>query len=141
MLDCPPASAADDTAYVNVVEEFVAALPGAPTRGAVISSLPESLSARPRASGASPPASCPLQGQREALEALDLAGAVGETWARRRAGGAAPTAHARPRWRMPWPSTTARARSPAFGVPVPRSAVVAAQDAAAKLRPRSAFRS
>src|SRR5262249_58686886 len=44
LVDCPPADAADDTTYVRVIEEFAAALPGAPTRGAVISSLPESLS-------------------------------------------------------------------------------------------------
>lgn len=126
MLDCPPASAADDTAYVNVVEEFAAALPGAPTRGAVISSLPESLSAATRercfAAGI-----VPLQGQREALEALDLAGAVGETWA----------AGAQVELRLPRkPGTLAHALAEhdgksalaGFGVPVPRSAVVAAQD-------------
>jgi acetyl-CoA synthetase len=127
MLDCPPAGA-DDTAYVNVVKEFAAALPGAPTRGAVVSSLPESLSPATRelclAAGI-----VPLQGQREALEALDLAGAVGETWAR----------GAQVELRIPRHTPQgARARAEregksdlaAFGVPVPRSAVVAAGAAA-----------
>jgi len=80
MLDCPPADKADPASYVAAIEEFIAAVPGAPTRAAVISSLPESLSAETRemclAAGV-----VPLQGQRQALEALDLAGAVGEAWA------------------------------------------------------------
>jgi acetyl-CoA synthetase len=33
MLDCPPEDAADDRAYVNVVEEFAAALSGSASRG------------------------------------------------------------------------------------------------------------
>lgn len=127
MLDCPPPPA-DDRAYVNAVEEFAAALPGAPARGAVVSSLPESLSAATRelcfAHGI-----VPLQGQREALEALDLAAGVGETWAR----------GAVVELRIPGrPSCLVRALTEhegkgalaAFGVPVPRSAVVAVRDAA-----------
>ncbi len=128
MLDCPPAGAADDTAYVNVVKEFAAALPGAHTRGAVVSSLPESLSPATRelclAAGI-----VPLQGQREALEALDLAGAVGETWA-----GGAQVELRLPR--HPPHATHALAEHEGksalatFGVPVPRSAVVTARAAA-----------
>jgi acyl-CoA synthetase (NDP forming) len=80
LLDCPPAGA-DDAAYVRAIEEFAAALPGAGTRAAVISSLPESLGSAARekcfASGV-----VPLQGQREALEAIDLAARVGEAWQR-----------------------------------------------------------
>ncbi len=38
MVDCPPADQADPSAYLNVIEEFTAALPGAGTRAAVISS-------------------------------------------------------------------------------------------------------
>ena len=57
MLDCPPAPA-DDVAYVNAVKEFAAALPGAAARGAVVSSLPESLSVPRPVSCVSPPASC-----------------------------------------------------------------------------------
>jgi acyl-CoA synthetase (NDP forming) len=80
MLDCPPADKTDPASYMAAVEEFIAAVPGAPTRAAVISSMPESLAEATRemclAAGV-----VPLQGQRQALEALDLAGAVGETWA------------------------------------------------------------
>ena len=126
MLDCPPAEAADDRAYVSVVEEFAAALSGSASRGAVICSLPESLSPATRelcfAAGI-----VPLQGQREALEALNLAGAVGESWA-----AGAQVELRRPRR----PGLLAHALAEhegkgalaAFGVPVPRSAVVAVRD-------------
>jgi acetate---CoA ligase (ADP-forming) len=81
MVDCPSAVKADPGSYVAVIEEFIAAYPGAPTRGAVICSLPESLAEDTRemclAAGI-----VPLQGQRQALEALDLAATVGEAWAR-----------------------------------------------------------
>jgi acetyl-CoA synthetase len=80
MLDCPPADQADPAAYVVAIEQYIAAFPGPPTRGAVICSLPESMAPSTRemclAAGI-----MPLQGQREALEALNLAGEVGETWA------------------------------------------------------------
>lgn len=81
MVDCPSAVKADPSSYVAVIEEFIAAYPGAPTRGAVICSLPESLAESTRemclAAGI-----VPLQGQRQALEALDLAAGVGEAWFR-----------------------------------------------------------
>jgi acyl-CoA synthetase (NDP forming) len=128
MVDCPPADAADPTAYLNVIEEFAAALPGAAARGAVISSLPESMAPATRESCLAAGV-VPLQGQREALEALDLAGAVGEAWRR---GG-------KVELRLPPPRTTqaralaepdAKAALAAFGVRVPRSAVVRPRDAA-----------
>ncbi len=79
MLDCPPAASADDSAYTAVIEQFAAASHGAKPRGVFISSLPETSGRSVRelcfASGL-----IPLQGQREALEALALAGAVGEAW-------------------------------------------------------------
>jgi acetyl-CoA synthetase len=79
MLDCPPAVSADDSAYTAVIEQFAAASQGAKPRGVFIASLPETAGRSVRhlcfASGL-----VPLQGQREALEALHLAGAVGETW-------------------------------------------------------------
>jgi acetate---CoA ligase (ADP-forming) len=133
LLDCPPAGA-DDSAYVRVIEEFAAALPGAPTRAAVISSLPESLSRATRelcfAAGV-----VPLQGQREALEALELAAAVGEAW--RNGGGvellrpqrAPGAAHSPGEYQ-------AKQALAAFGVPIPRARLVAAgaaADAAATL--------
>ncbi|HEY1491000.1 MAG TPA: acetate--CoA ligase family protein [Steroidobacteraceae bacterium] len=128
MLDCPPPPG-DDSAYVKVVEEFAAALPGAPSRAVLISSLPESMSAATRELCQAANIA-PLQGQREALEALDLAGTVGESWAAnsqvqlripRTAAGAA-TALSEP---------AGKAALAAFGVPVPRGRIVAAEEAAA----------
>ncbi|HYC08766.1 MAG TPA: acetate--CoA ligase family protein [Steroidobacteraceae bacterium] len=127
LVDCPPAGA-DDSTYVRVIEEFAAALPGAATRGAVISSLPESLLPATRekclAAGV-----VPLQGQREALEALDLAAAVGAAWSR---GGVVELR------RPPVVPQASRALSEpeakqalaAFGVPVPRSRLVPVHEAA-----------
>ncbi|HEX4649696.1 MAG TPA: acetate--CoA ligase family protein [Steroidobacteraceae bacterium] len=130
MIDCPPPGAADDSAYQGAIDAFAAALPGAPTRGAVIASLPESLSRATRekclAQGV-----VPLQGQREALEALDLAGRVGDAWARGGDG---------LRLRMPRAAAAgARALTEqegkrtlaAFGVAVPRSRLVGWADTAA----------
>jgi acetyl-CoA synthetase len=79
MLDSPPEGKADSAAYDAVIDVFIEAARGAPTRAALIASLPETISAAVRRR-------CldggviPLQGQREALEALALAGAVGATW-------------------------------------------------------------
>ena len=79
MLDCPPEQKADTAAFDAVIDVFIEAARGAPTRAALIASLPETLSVRVRQrcfdNGV-----IPLQGQREALEALALAGAVGATW-------------------------------------------------------------
>ena len=128
LVDCPPEGAADTSAYVSVIGQFAAALSGTTTRGAVIASLPESLSRATRekclAAGI-----VPLQGQREALEALDLAGALGETWAR----GAAVQLHL-PRTAAASARTLAEHEAKRaladFGVPVPRSRLVGAADAA-----------
>jgi len=128
LLDCPPENLADDSAYVRAIEEFAAALPGAASRAVLLSSLPESISATTRerclAAGV-----VPLQGQREALEALDLAGAVGEAW--RRAG---TVELRRPRTLLPATRTLgereAKQALAAFGVPVPRSQLVGAAEAA-----------
>jgi acetyl-CoA synthetase len=135
MIDCPSALKADPASYIAAIEEFIAASPGARTRGAVICSLPESLDAKTRemclAAGI-----VPLQGQRQALEALDLAAAIGEVWA----------SDARVELRIPAHGSTARdgptrartltepegkAALAAFGVRVPQSRVVNARDAAA----------
>jgi len=78
-LDCPPAASADDSAYTAVIEQFAAASRDARPRAVFISSLPET-------TGRTVRQLClqggvvPLQGQREALEALHLAGAVGDAW-------------------------------------------------------------
>jgi acetyl-CoA synthetase len=79
MLDSPPEAEADPAAYDAVIDVFIEAAQGAPTRAALIASLPETISRRIRRR-------CldggvvPLQGQREALEALSLAGGVGAAW-------------------------------------------------------------
>jgi acetate---CoA ligase (ADP-forming) len=128
MLDCPPEHSADDSAYVSVVKQFAEALPGSATRGALVSSLPESMSPATRRlcleTGI-----VPLQGQREALEALDLAARVGASWRcatpleLRRPHRSAGAAHA-------LAEPEAKSALAAFGVSVPRSAVVAVRDAA-----------
>ena len=127
LLDCPP-TGADDAAYVRAIGEFAAALPGAATRAAVISSLPESLGRAVRekclAGGV-----IPLQGQREALEAIDLAASVGAAWQQD-----APPSLRRPREIL----TNARSLSEpeakqalaAHGVAVPRARLVAPAAAA-----------
>jgi acyl-CoA synthetase (NDP forming) len=79
MLDCPP-EASDLTAFTNAIGQFVAAGAARPAaRAALLASLPETIPERVRAlcleSGV-----VPLQGQREGLEALDQAGALGESW-------------------------------------------------------------
>jgi len=79
MLDSPPEGQADAAAYDAVIDVFIDAARGAPTRAALIASLPETISPRIRLR-------CldggvvPLQGQREALEAFSLAGSVGTAW-------------------------------------------------------------
>jgi acyl-CoA synthetase (NDP forming) len=79
MLDCPPEHKADTAAFDAVIDVFIDAARDAPTGAALIASLPETLGARARER-------ClrggviPMQGQREALEALALAGAVGAAW-------------------------------------------------------------
>ncbi len=129
LIDCPPPQAADDSTYVKVIEEFAAALPGAATRGVVVSSLPESLSADTRelclARGI-----VPLQGQRESLEALALAGAVGERWA---AGASVALAIPRqpPRRVRSLSEHDAKRALADFGVPVPRARLVPSSEAAA----------
>jgi acyl-CoA synthetase (NDP forming) len=79
VLDSPPEAKADVSAFTVAIDEFIAAARGAPTRAALIATLPETLSSGVRerclAAGV-----VPLQGQREALEALNLAGSVGEAW-------------------------------------------------------------
>jgi acetyl-CoA synthetase len=79
MLDSPPEGQADSAAYDAVIDVFIEAARGAPTRAALIASLPETISPRIRRR-------CldggviPLQGQREALEAMSLAADVGRAW-------------------------------------------------------------
>jgi acetyl-CoA synthetase len=128
MLDCPPPPA-DASAYVNVVKEFAAALPGAETRAVLISSLPESMAASTREL-CQKAGIAPLQGQREALEALDLAGAVGESWRRgSQVELRIPQAGTLPAAALSEPE--GKAALAAFGVPVPRSRLVPVAEAGA----------
>ncbi len=125
MVDCPPEEQADPASYFAVIEEYIAALPGAASRAAIICSLPESLAAGTRekclAAGIAP-----LQGQREALEALDLAGGVGEAWSSGRgvqlrlAQQRAPIGAARA-----LAEHDGKAALAAFGIQVPRSRIIA----------------
>ncbi|HMD29834.1 MAG TPA: acetate--CoA ligase family protein, partial [Steroidobacteraceae bacterium] len=132
MLDCPPERKADAAAFDSVIDVFIQASRGAPTRAALIASLPETLSVRVRQrcfdSGV-----IPLQGQREALEALALAGAVGATW------------RSNPRVALNLPGAEPCAQSAVFalgerqgklalaefGLTIPRGKIVAASGAAA----------
>src|SRR5271155_403174 len=136
MVDCPPAHKADTASFDAVIDAFITASRGAPTRAAVIASLPETLGASARqrclAGGVTP-----LQGQREALEALALAGGVGTAW------------RASPIVTLHLPPPTAAAQQietlgeqqaklelSAFGLTIPRGKIVpagAASQAAAEL--------
>jgi acetate---CoA ligase (ADP-forming) len=79
MLDSPPEGEADSAAYDAVIDVFIEAAQGAATRAALIASLPETISPRIR-KRCLEGGVIPLQGQREALEALSLAGGVGAAW-------------------------------------------------------------
>ena len=84
MLDCPPEDQADGSSYHVVIDEFIAAAQpksdtDKPSRAALIGSLPETVSAQIRARCYAKNV-IPLQGQREALEGLSLAGGVGIAW-------------------------------------------------------------
>jgi acyl-CoA synthetase (NDP forming) len=79
MLDCPPQGEADTASFDAVIDAFIDAAAGASSRAALIASLPETLGEQVRqrclAGGVAP-----LQGQRDALDALSLAGSVGQRW-------------------------------------------------------------
>jgi acetate---CoA ligase (ADP-forming) len=79
MLDSPPEQKADTASFDAVIDVFIEAARDAPTRAALIASLPETLSQRIR-ERCLQGGVIPLQGQREALEALALAGGVGAAW-------------------------------------------------------------
>ncbi len=132
MLDCPPDGKSDTSAFDAVIDVFIEASHGTPTRAALIASLPETLGARTREKCLSGGV-VPLQGQREALEALAFAGAVGRTW---RCGEnpelqlpAADAASSQHRIRT-LGEDEAKAALAKFGVPVGRSISGPAQNAA-----------
>jgi acyl-CoA synthetase (NDP forming) len=79
MLDFPPDGKADTASFDAAMDAYIEASRGAPSRVALVSSLPEAIGSRMRerclAGGV-----VPLQGLREALEALSSAGAAGIAW-------------------------------------------------------------
>jgi acyl-CoA synthetase (NDP forming) len=79
MLDFPPDGKADTASFDAAMDAYIEASRGAPSRVALVSSLPEAIGARMRErcleSGV-----VPLQGLREALEALSCAAAAGVAW-------------------------------------------------------------
>ncbi|MBS0364721.1 MAG: acetate--CoA ligase family protein [Proteobacteria bacterium] len=135
MISCPPAGS-DDRAYTGVIDQFIAAVQAAGTRGALLSALPESLSVATRARCLER-GIAPLQGQREGLEALALAAAVGRAWGsastvelclpRRARGVAGPARAVAP----PLDEFAAKEALAAHGVPIPRSRRVTPEAAAA----------
>jgi acetyl-CoA synthetase len=136
MLDCPPEDQADGSSYHVVIDEFItAAQPlsdtDQPSRAALIGSLPETVSPQIRARCHAKNV-IPLQGQREALEGLSLAGGVGIAWRTEPAvalhRSAPPSSDA-----VPYTLTEAEGKQAlaAYGVRVPQGQVVAASDVAA----------
>jgi acetate---CoA ligase (ADP-forming) len=77
MVDCPPEFKADTASFDAVIDVFVEAAQGAPTRAALIASLPETLNRTVR-ERCMKGGVMPLQGLRESLEALALAASAGE---------------------------------------------------------------
>ncbi len=136
VVDCPPAEEADPQSYLAVIEQFQASGGEGAGRAALISSLPESLPQEVRTRCLAC-AMAPLQGQREALEALAGAAAVGEAWRR-----GSRVELLRPR-RRPQPDPAAgepaartlpeyegKAALAALGVPIPASRLVPPEGAA-----------
>jgi acetyl-CoA synthetase len=76
MLDCPPELKADTASFDAVIDVFIEAAQGAPTRAALIASLPETLNRTVRGR-CMKGGVIPLQGLRESLEALALAAGAG----------------------------------------------------------------
>ena len=128
MLDCPPAEHSDTAAYDMPIREFIAAAKNSSTRGAMLASLPETLYRDMRAECLAAGV-VPLQGQREGLEALNLAAVLGETWR----SATAPVLQ-RPSAPLGAAATldehAGKAALAAFGVPVPSSRRVAPDVAA-----------
>ena len=131
MLDFPPEGKADTSSFDAAIGAYIEASRGAPSRVALIASLPETLCERVRRL-------CleggivPLQGQRESLEALAAAGAVGSAW---RAGPGVVLRVPRTRALQARVQSLSEAEGKMqlskFGVTIPRSRLVAASQAAA----------
>jgi acetyl-CoA synthetase len=132
VLYSPPETTPGVAAFVAAIEQFIAAAAGAPSRAVLLSSLPETISPSMRRRCLQTGV-VPLQGLREGLEALNIAGAIGECWH----SGAA-LALARPAGAAGTPVRTlsepeGKAALHGCGVPIPasRTVPVAAAGAAA----------
>lgn len=145
VVDTPPADEADPQSYLAVIAEYQAtagagrsdasADTASPTRSALISSLPESIPAEVRRSCLEN-GIAPLQGQREALEALAGAASIGTAWQSggrvqllqpRRSSAMGPGGEPRARTLTEYEGKTALA---AHGVPIPSSRLVSPERAA-----------
>jgi acyl-CoA synthetase (NDP forming) len=118
MLDCPPDGRSDTAAFDAVIDVYIdsartAAATGSTTRAALIGSLPETNGRRIR-EHCQRGGVVPLQGQREALEALALAGSVGATWAK----GEPPRLQIPLRPARPVPATSRSTQAPSPPAPV-----------------------
>lgn len=127
MLDCPPPGRADDSAFVPVIDQFIAAAGKAQPRAALLASLPETLNASIRqrciAGGV-----VPLQGLGEGLKALEHGAAIAAAW-KRDFPLIEPAAQLTGKARVIG-ERAAKARLAQFGLSIP-AAVVAAPGAAA----------
>jgi len=130
MLDFPP-EGSDSSSFDAAIDVYIEASHDTPASVALISSLPETISARVRQRCLSGGV-IPLQGQREALEALASAGGVGAAW--RNAPGVdlrIPRAAPASVKVVSLSEADGKAALRACGVPTPRGERVKAEDAAA----------
>ena len=130
MLDSPPTGQADSASYDAVLDAYIEAAQRVESRAALIASLPETISTRVR-QRCMERGVAPMQGQREALEALSLAGAVGAAW-RERTGVQLqlPPVHAGAHGTYTLDERAGKAALAEFGVRLPRGVLVAATAAA-----------
>jgi acetate---CoA ligase (ADP-forming) len=131
MLDFPPEDKADSSSFDAAIDVYIEASHDTPASVALISSLPETLSARVR-KRCLDGGVIPLQGQREALEALALAGGVGIAW-REGPGVELQIPPAAPAGTSIYSlgESEGKAALQAFGVSIPRGRLVSPAEAAA----------
>jgi len=127
MLDFPPEGKADASSFDAAIDVYIEASRDSTSRVALISSLPETLSARVR-KRCLDGGVIALQGQREALEAMAAAGAVGEAW---RAGQGVKLQLAVRTEAHALSESAGKAALRKFDVAIPRGALVAPGEAAA----------
>ncbi len=131
MLDFPPEGKADSSSFDAAIDVYIEASHDTAASVALISSLPETISARVR-KRCLDGGVIPLQGQREALEALALAGGVGIAW--REGPGVElriPPAASAGTSIHSLGESEGKAALQAFGVPIPRGKLVNPAEAAA----------